>query len=143
MDTRHVMTGLALAGGAAVAVARLVRSKSPEAGPISHAATVVSAPEEVRRTWSQPGRLPGLLGQVPPTDRTTAPAPEVPGHEGLRLRTVLAPAPADRGTEIRVHAEGPAARRMSGRLRAELRRLKAVLYFKNKKDGCVRAVLHP
>lgn len=52
---------------------------------------------------------------------------QVPGMEELRLRVVFSPAPGERGTEIRLHAEGPAARQHSGQLREDLRHIKAVL----------------
>jgi hypothetical protein len=116
---------LTFAGGGALLLRR--RKVVHGAGQVRHVATVVTPLDEVRAMWVEAGRLPGLPARVAPAEGATAPAQQVPGVEGLRLRVVLSPAPAGRGTEIRVVAEGPAARSMSGRLREDVRRIKSVL----------------
>ena len=124
--------GLAAAGGAVAFLLRR-RADGDEGSPVGHVATVVLPPEEVRAAWAQDGRLPGLPARVAPAEgehEGAADAParwEVPGVEGLWLGVLLSPAPDGRGTEIRVVAEGPAARSVSGRLREDLRRIKSVL----------------
>ena len=122
---------LAAAGGAAFLLRR--RTTGGGGSIIRHTATVVLPPEEVRAAWAVDGRLPGLPARVAPDDGRPegvggVPARrEVPGVEGLRLGVLLSPAPDDRGTEIRVVAEGLQARSMSGRLREDVRRIKSVL----------------
>lgn len=129
------VSALAAAGGAAVLLLRrrVTGSGSNGGSPVRHAATVVVPLEEVRAAWTGDGRLPGLPARVAPAEgehEGAAGAParrEVPGVEGLRLGVLLSLAPDSHGTEIRVVAEGPAARSMSGRLREDLRRIKSVL----------------
>lgn len=122
--------GVAAAGGGAVILNRRLRGQVVDADgapSVRHAVTVLMEPDEVRAAWSRPDHLPGLVGSVSPEEGGDAPARQVPGMEGLRLRVTLSPAPDERGTEIRVLAEGPPARSMSGPLRADLRKLKSVL----------------
>lgn len=126
--------GLAAAGGAVLFLLRRRTTGDGDGGStVRHTATVVLPPEEVRAAWAEDGRLPGLPARVAPTEGEPegaggAPAPEeVPSVEGLRLEVLLSPAPDGRGTEIRIVAEGPQARAMSGWLREDLRRIKSVL----------------
>ena len=125
--------GLAAAGGAVLLLRRRATGAGDEGSTVRHAATVVLPPEEVRAAWAEDGRLPGLPARLAPDDGKPkgaggAPArQDVPSVEGLRLGVLLSPAPDGRGTEIRVVAEGPQARSMSGQLREDVRRIKSVL----------------
>ncbi|MEY9212738.1 hypothetical protein NI17_004205 [Thermobifida halotolerans] len=122
--TVAVATAAAAAGGAAVWYRLRTRA---EHGVAHHSATVLTDLDETLAAWREPGRVPGLLAEATPTTDETEPAAPVPGDGQLALRVLLTPAPAQRGTEIRVRAEGPTARAHSGRLREDLRRLKAIL----------------
>ncbi|WP_046471827.1 hypothetical protein [Allosalinactinospora lopnorensis] len=115
----------AAAAGGAVAWYRM-RSHTGQA-TVRHSATVLADESDVLAAWREDGRVPGLLAKAAPTTEETAPARPVAGDTGLTLRVLVSPAPGERGTEIRVTAEGPGARRQSGRLREDVRRLKSIL----------------
>lgn len=122
-----MVLGCTVAAAAVGTVLARRRGRRDHGGPVTHAVTVMNPPEEVRAAWNQPGRLPGLPATVAPASEGSAGEAELPEAGGLHLRVVLTPAPGERGTEIRVRAEGPGAGAVSGQLRADLRHIKAVL----------------